>query len=160
MNLGTMAAGSFFFYLQAIVLFICIAVCLLAAAEKFRGWPVQRQRSLRDVLTALLGIASLAALATGRWTLAPVCLFMVLPMLRSILDPLRGQLTDEQRAAITAGMTKEDALRLLELDAEEATAAAIEAAYARLSALAASRKGGASPFYAARLAAARDFLVK
>ena len=155
-----MTGSEILFYLQAVILIGCIGMCLYAAAEKTRGWPAARQYSVRNMLTALLGMASLSSLVTGRWTLVPVSLFMVLPMLRAIFDPVRGVVTDEQRTDIVKAMTRADALRLLELDEDEVSEAAVAAAYARLYKLVAGRKGGIHPYYAARLETARDFLLK
>lgn len=154
------AIGEGIFLAQVLVLLVSVIFCLLGASDKLRGWPAARQYRMRDLLTVLIFITTLGSLAFGMYGLTAICFFIVMPATRAALDPTRSEITEARQAEIAAAMTRSDALRLLELEPDEAVAPAIEIAYDRLHGLVSRRKGGGSPFYLARLQAARDFLLK
>lgn len=143
--------------LVLLVLVIAGAVVLLSANNYFRNWPAARLEYLRSLLTMLLIAVGILAVVSGRLQFIALLFFLALPLIRNMLDPKRGEVTEEAKAQITSEMTRDEALRILELDEDEATGEAIEAAYLRLMKLVHPDRGGTT-YFAAKLNAARDYL--
>ena len=114
-----------------------------------------RLRLATIILVLLLG---LWAAWLGAIAILPLTAFLGVPILRYLLNPERDRITAEHVTAIRVAMTRAEALRLLELDEDEAAPAPIEAAYRRLIALVAPAARARS-YYAVKVQAARDFLL-
>lgn len=142
-----------------IVLLLIGVVLYLSASNRLRHWPAARAEFLRALMTVTLVVLALVAAFTGRFSIVPITLFLAIPIVRTVLDPKRDHIPPDRQQKMTAEMTRDEALRILELDVEEATPAAVEVAYVRLMKLVHPDRGGTT-YFAAKLNAARDFLTK
>lgn len=112
-----------------------------------RGW-------LRGACDAAIVMLGLACSYNGAPTIFLFCLLFGVPLTHYLLSPSRGRWSP---AAAKPPATRDEALRLLELEPEEDTPGQVQAAYERLLALVPEKNREAS-FYAARLGAAYSFL--
>ena len=142
-----------------ILIAVTAVVVYLSANNYFRRWPPARLEYLRAQLTMILIAVLGLSLISGRIQYMSILLFLALPLIRNMLDPKRGMVDEKAHAEIASAMTREEALRILEVDEDEATPEAIEASYLRLMKLVHPDRGGTT-YFAAKLNAARDYLTK
>ena len=137
---------------------LCLGSYVLAMTGRLDGVPAKRLLRARLWASIILVALGVWGAMLGAIALLPLAVFMGVPILRYLLNPERDCLAPEHVAQLQTGIDRAEALRLLELDEDEATPAGIEAAYTRLIGLVAP-VARAHSYYAVKIQAARDTLL-
>lgn len=145
-------------YVLILMVALLGTVYVLVAQGRVDSWPQERVKMVRNLFTLLIVLLGIYGIMRGSVGVLALTVFILIPIVRNLLSP-KAPLGEKERTQIMADMTRAEALRILELDEDEATPEAIDASYKRIMRVVHPDQGGTT-YFAAKLNAARDYLAQ